>query len=119
MFGLNATDSCKPYFIEHSILSLPSLFIYEIGVFVKTNPSLFSRLSDVIVRNRRENNDRLCIVRSSTTLKHNSVFCTAPIIFNKIPNSIKQLPITLFKKQLKIYLTNKCYYSLIEFLNEK
>lgn len=36
MFGLDIRDSCKPYFIKHKILTLPSLFIYETAIFLNT-----------------------------------------------------------------------------------
>lgn len=115
MFGLQSTDSCKQYFIKFKILTLPSLFIYEVAVFVKANPKLFSRLADVSNRSRRDG-DKLCIVPCNTALMHKSVFCLAPVIFNKIPKSIQQLPLNKFKLQLKKFLISKCFYNLTEYL---
>lgn len=94
MFGLNTTQSCRPYFTKFKTLTLPSLFIYEVAIFVKVNPHLFSSLSDIV---------RLCIIPSNTALMHNSVFCLAPVIFNKIPKSIKQLTVTKFISSKKIF----------------
>lgn len=118
MFGLKITDSCKQYFIKYNILCLPSLLIYEIANFVQTNPKLFKKLSDVSIRNRRDNN-KLCVIRSTTALMSKSIFCLAPIIYNKIPKPIRQMPTALFKIHLKKYLIGKCYYSISEFLNDR
>lgn len=85
MFGLQNTDSCKPFFIKFKILTLPSLFIYEVVTFVKSNPKLFSRLADISSRTRRDN-DKLCIVPCNTALMHKSIFCLAPVFITKYLN---------------------------------
>lgn len=118
MFGLKVTDSCMPYFIKYNILSLPSLYIFEVVVFVKCNPHLFPRLSDNVIRNRRDKH-RLQSLKVKTSLLGKSVFCMGPKLYNKIPNSIKECNINLFKKRLKSLLTSKCYYNVNDFLNDK
>lgn len=118
MFGLKRTDSCKPYFIKYNILNLPSLFIFEVANFIQTNSKLFKKPSDVTSRSRRDNHT-ICVNRSATALMHNNIFCLAPMIYNKIPKSIRQMPTTLFKLHLKKYLISKCYYSISDFLNDQ
>lgn len=44
-WGLLTTDSCKPMFVKHKILTLLSLYTIEVEMFVKDNPHLISRLS--------------------------------------------------------------------------
>uniref|UniRef100_A0A2A4JUV6 Reverse transcriptase domain-containing protein n=1 Tax=Heliothis virescens TaxID=7102 RepID=A0A2A4JUV6_HELVI len=117
MFGLQSIDSCKQYFIKFKILTLPSLFIFEVAIFVKCNPNLFSRPADISTRSRRDN-DKLCIVPCNTALMHKSVFCLAPVIFNKVPKSIRQLPLNKFKIKFKEFLIAKCFYNLNEYLND-
>lgn len=116
MFGLQVTDSCVPYFRKHRILTLPALYIYEIALFVRLNPNLFSYLSDTVQRNRR--NDMLRGRRAKTALMRKSIFCRAPQIYNKIKKSIRELELTGFKKQFKEFLCNKCYYNLNDYLND-
>lgn len=118
MFRLQKVDSCRPYFIKHRILSLPSLYIFELALFVRTNPQNFPRLSDAVSRNRRDNH-RLLSQASKTSLLQKSIFCMGPKIYNKIPKSFKDLNINSFKKQLKSFLTDKCYYKVNDFLNDK
>lgn len=117
MFGIKSTDSCRPLFAQHRILTLPSLYIFEVALFVRNNLHLFPRLSEHLVRHRRNNN--LCIHPSRTTLLHKSIVCMAPKMYNKIPKSIKELNLNLFKTKLKKFLNNKCYYNINDFLNDK
>ena len=118
MFKLKTTDSCRSYFINSKIMTLPCLYIFEAAVFVKTNPKLFKKLSDTVSRNRRDR-DVLCIRESHTTLMHKSIFCMGPVIYNKIPKEIKELNAILFKRRLKDLLLRKCYYDILDFINEK
>lgn len=118
MFHIKTIESCKPLFTMHRILTLPSLYILEVATFVKTNPHLFPHLSETVTRNRRDE-ERLRLFSSKTALLHKSIFCMAPIIFNKIPTSYKQLNSHLFKKKLKLLLIDKCYYNVQDFLSDK
>lgn len=106
-----------PFFKNNKILTLPSLYIFEIAMFVKSNINKFNKFSDNNNLNTR-NKNKYCRVKSNTTLMHNSVFCMAPKIYNKIPESIKGIEILCFKKKLKSFLVERCYYSITEFLND-
>lgn len=118
MFGIQSTESCKPLFTKHKILTLPSLYILEIALFVRNNPHLFPRISDIIIRNRRDNS-KIRVQPAKTALLYKSVVCRAPIIYNNIPNYVKKLNTDQFKKTLKKILTEKAYYNVNEFLNDK
>lgn len=117
MFRLLTTDSCKSYFIERKILTLPSLYILETVMFIKFNPHLFQRLSDAVPRNRRDN-FKLCVHGAKTTLMRKSIFCMAPTIFNKLPKTWKSLNMSALKSKLKSFLTERAYYSIAEFMEE-
>ncbi|KAG6449101.1 hypothetical protein O3G_MSEX005876 [Manduca sexta] len=117
MFRLKVNDSCKPYFKQYKILTLPCIYILEIAVFVKSNPGRFKRLADTVPRNRRDNS-RLRLHSAKTALTSNSVVCMAPVIYNKLPKALKDLNISIFKKQLRNFLVDKVYYNLTEFLLE-
>lgn len=118
MFNLKTTDSCQPYFRKHKILTLPCIYILEIAVFVKSNPQKFTRINDVVPRNRRDNS-RLCLRSANTTLMRKSVCCMAPEIYNKLPKTLKDLNLALFKKKLRNFLVDKAFYSVSDYLLEK
>ena len=118
MFKLNTTDSCKPYFVRYKLLTLTSLYILETVMFVRNNCNLFSRMADKYPRNRRDQN-QLCLHESKTALMRKSVFCMAPIIYNKLPKSWRELNNVQLKKRLKSFLTGKAYYNINEFLTEQ
>lgn len=113
MCKLKSTDTCKPYFKELKLLTFPSMYIFEVALFVKTNPILFTKT------NRLRNPHRLQNVTSKTALLSKSVIGLAPKIYNKIPNNIKSLNVNTFKLKLKSILIEKCYYSIVEYLNDK
>lgn len=118
MFGLKTTDSCRPFFVKYGILTSISLFIFEVSVFVKTNPDLFKQVGCMHDRNLR-NRDRLCVRQTQTKLMAKSVLAMAPKIFNKLPRDIKALNTNLFKQRLNLILRQKCYYTLNDFLKDK
>lgn len=118
MFHLKMTDSCRPFFVGYNILTTPSLYIFETAVFVKQNPDLFCRLSDVIQRNRRDQS-KVCVRNSTTTLMRKSIFCMAPFVYNKLPITLRELPTSLFQRKLRTILSDKCYYTINQFMTDK
>lgn len=115
MFGLGRTDTCKGVFKQWKILTLASLYIYEVGNFVRTNLDRFDMYP---VGTRREG-----ILRHpscKTALFRKSVFGMAPTIYNKIPLSIRsEGNLMAFKNRLNKLLEEKVYYTIDEFLNDK
>lgn len=119
MFSLKPTDSCQDYFRKYKLLTLPCLYIFEVALFVKTNPILFKVQSYVSNRIRQNKNTKLCVCNANTALMHNSIFGMGPIIYNKLPIAMKELGINLFKIKLKAFLVEKCYYSVREYITDK
>lgn len=48
-------ENYRHYFKKYHIVTLPTLYIFEILMFVKTNPNLFDCLVEIIPPNRRNN----------------------------------------------------------------
>lgn len=112
--NIGRTDSCKPHFIDLKILTLPSIYIYEIVMFVILNKSLFKPLLS------KRNNKKICSQSSRTAQLSKSVFCMAPRIYNHLPKEILNCTSTAkLKLVLKQFLTNKAYYSIDEYLNDR
>lgn len=121
IFGLKVTDSCVPIFKSQKLLTFPCLYILELAIFVITNKCLFptvtsTRKRDTALRSQYQN--LLSIGVFKTSLLKKSVICMAPIIYNKIPNQIKNLPLQKFKKCFTELLVDKCYYSVQDFLDD-
>ena len=122
IFNLKVTDSCVPFFKKHKILTFPCLYILEVAIFVKTNKNLFPALNDTRMRTnamRSKYKNILCTGRYNTALFKKNIIGMAPVIFNKLPNCIKDKPLIKFKKLLSSLLTEKCYYSVTDFLNDE
>ena len=83
-------------------------------MFVKNNMYKFDRVGS----QRRA--DRLQTVGSKTALYKNSIFVMAPKLYNKLPKCIRsEENVSHFKKKLFLFLVEKTYYSIEDFLNDK
>lgn len=119
MCNLIVTDSCAPLFKSLKLLTFPSLYIFEVAVFVKSNMNLFNKMSENRNRPIRSQYKNLLIVNGSdTALVKKNIICMGPIIFNRIPDVIKKETFPLFKRKLTDLLIYKCYYSIGEFLTD-
>lgn len=114
--GINMRESCVPYFKSLNILTFPALYIFEVANFVKSNPQLFTMVSEqrrLPVRSQYQNN--IASTKHKTALLNKSILGMASKIYNKIPEHIKTQNINRFKKQLKTFLISKTYYSINDF----
>lgn len=115
ILGLRPSDTCRQAFRALGILTLASLYVLELSVYVYKHKHTFTLTQDVsgvCTRgglNLRVRAARLDIARDLPDyigLK----------IFNRLPNAIKTLPsLVLFKKHLKSFLLDHSFYSLSEF----
>ncbi|KAJ0183012.1 hypothetical protein K1T71_000988 [Dendrolimus kikuchii] len=116
IFHLKQTDTCKPFFIDFKILTFPSLYIFEIIMLIKNNPTLFENYKSA----RHINKNKICMPPHTTALYDKSVFGMAPRIYNKLPyNIMQESNIHIFKQKLFEWLTKKSYYSVQDYLNER
>lgn len=119
MCGLKTTETCAPHFKSLKLLTLPAMYIYETTLFVKTNLHLFTKISDVKKTPMRSQYlNQLCDIKCRTALMKKSFFGMASKIYNKVPDSIRTLPLSKFKKALSSLLIEKCYYTVPDFLND-
>jgi hypothetical protein len=107
--------SCKSYFVKLKLLTVHSIYIYEVCVFVKQHPDMFTTKRDITRFNTRYP-DRLVLPNMNTVMRSKSCYSMCIKIFNRLPDELKKLPITTFKKKLFSFLVEKCYYSLNDFL---
>lgn len=117
--GLKPDDSCRPIFKKLGLLPLPSLYIYEICMFVMKNKQLFKTANDVNPRNRRDPY-KLVLNDLPRLSKYNSnCLAMCVCIYNKIPRHFKALNTKLFKIKFHKWLLECSFYSLKEFIDKK
>lgn len=111
---LKTTDTCKPHFRDLNILTVPSLYIYEVLMFVKNNMHLFSHVES------QRRSDKLQTIATKTAFAHKSVYAMAPKLYNKLPCDIRNSKNNNeFKNKLFKLLNDKVYYSVKEYLDDK
>lgn len=117
MLHLKRTESCKEHFKQLGILPLPCLYVYNLLVFAKKNPELFTRNVDVSEGMNTRGGDLLRIPIHTTELFHRSVIYRCIKASNRIPSVIREMQSLLkYKHSVKQYLLNSCFYSFQEFL---
>ncbi len=116
-------DSCKPLFIELGILPLPCLFIYESVIFVKNDllngGNIFSCNIDIYNYNTRRRN-HVHQVSVSTAQYKKSTYNTCTLLYNALPDDIKQLKsVHKFKLKVKSFLLQNCFYTIRDYTDRE
>lgn len=117
MFGLHPRDSCKPFFIEHKILTAPCIYMYKCLVYVNENIRDSAKLKNFHGYGTR-NAETLSVPRHNTTKFETSPRYQGIKLFNRLPDTIKTLNRVGFRKAIKALLLKNCYYSVKDFLND-
>lgn len=116
IYGINQMESCRPYFIDNRILTFPSLYIYEVCIFVKNNPDLFPVKKSTTQAIRTKYMYDIIRTNHKSALFSKSIICMSIKIFNKLPTDLKKLPSLPFKNKLFDWLVKQCFYSINDFL---
>ena len=112
---LQYRDDCSDSFSRLRILTFPCLYILECVLFVQKNLNRFTLHEHVHgYHTRGRNNLKPDFCRLSKSQK--SVNCTSIKFYNKLPISIRKLPIQKFKAAVKRFLLDRAFYSYEEFL---
>lgn len=110
--GVLPRTHCKPLFIQHSILTLPSLYILNSVLEIRGKLHAYNLNSDFHTYNTRS----ASLIRPKQfrleVSKSNNL---DPNMYNSIPENIKNLPDNRFKAYIKNALTRKAYYTVSEF----
>ena len=109
-------ESCKPIFKEHKILPLPSLYVYEILLYVRKQKHLFIQNNEFHNHNTRQKED-LHVLHHSTALYKNGVLNSGIRLYNNLPKTLKELKTFVgFKRKVKEFLELHCFYSVEEYM---
>lgn len=113
--GIPKSHSCREYFKKFNILTVPSLFLYEICLFV-FNCDKFKKNCDIHNLNTR-NSSNLHTNICKSKLAFRSPQNIGPLVFNKLPNNIKNCKsLKQFKHMLKTFLIERTFYRVEEYL---
>jgi exonuclease III len=114
--GIRRTDSCRPHFRRLNLLTFPCIYILQVLTFFKQNQSIFQHLVPQSKYNIRQT-FKLNIPPHNTSFFKHHTFYSATILFNALPLALKQESnFILFKRKLKSYLLENCFYSISEYL---
>lgn len=115
--GVPPDESCRALFKNLDLLTLPSLYIYEVSKFVNENKDLFKIKSDLSLRPQR-NANRLVYEEVPNSSKYGKSCLTMCVkIYNTIPCEFKSLSKHLFKKKLYQWLCDKNFYDIKDLFN--
>lgn len=116
--NIKQTDSCKPYFRDLKILTLPGMYILESCKFVKAHPEFYSTIGDLPRRYESRSKNNLLQATSNLALHKNGPYSMSIKIYNKLPDHIKNEPNNnKCVNTLKKFLVANAYYTVNEYLN--
>ena len=115
IFKKNKLHSCKLLFNKLDILTLPSLYIFEMLMYVKLNPSLFVNEihHDYHTRKKQLFNSQ----QHNTALFEKGVLYMGKKLMNKIPESVLKSNVNIFKIRIKNMLLKNMFYLLKDFMD--
>ena len=116
LFGLTFRESCRDYFRQHSILTLPGIYnILKAVMYIKQNIDDFPR-HDQPYNTRHQG---LPLTQHRTTLFQKSPHFDFVKLYNKLPEAVSSISNhNAFKKKVKSILIRGCYYSQQEYLDD-
>ena len=113
--GLSRGESCRDHFKKLSILTVFSVYIYEICCFVFKHKYLFQR-NQINHEHSTRFRNTLIPDQHATAFYQKGPMYNGCKFFNFLPNTIKQSGnINSFKRNIKKFLIEKNCYSLEEF----
>lgn len=117
--GIGKTDSCVPYFKRLKLLTVPSIFIYEICIFVFRNRETF--LTNNFNHEYDTRNQNQFLTKKNRLSKSKLfVLNLGPKMYNELNQEITGcVTLSMFKRKLKEFLIEKCYYNFNTFLEER
>nr|CAI5850542.1 unnamed protein product [Callosobruchus analis] len=114
--GVSQRTSCRELFKNFRILTLPSIAILELATIIYKNQSTLLCNSDYH-RYETRGNHNLVVPLQKYRIGRQSPTYLGIKIFNKLDINIKaSRNVATFRRKLKDLLTEKCYYTIEEFL---
>nr|CAI5820161.1 unnamed protein product [Callosobruchus analis] len=116
MYQLGYRDSCVGTFTNMGILTLPSVYILDCLMYVKRNISNYSKNLDFHSYQTRYRNN-IVIPYSRVQRARDGHNFYGIKFYNLLPELVKSLSTEHFKRKLKVYLKQKAFYSICDFID--
>lgn len=108
-------EHCKQWFRHLNILTLPSTYIYVTCLRIHSLVPSLRTHADIHAYNTRGCDLLLVPFSRTNTAGKNKVNIG---LYNALPNIFKALPLSRFKSQVKLFLIDKAYYSIDDYLKD-
>ena len=112
MCGLNCREHCRPYFIEHRIMTLPCTYILHCVNEIHNHISEYTFQNQIHSHNTRSAHEIRTTKFRLQKSKKNSLDVS---LYNKLPLSIRNSNTNYFKNYMKQFLLSNAFYSVKEF----
>jgi len=116
--GADFKSPCRPLFKKLNILTFPSLYIYNNLIHTHENLHEFA-LNKSIHNYKTRNSNQLKIIQCKYSRTQRNFKYTNIKLYNKLPNTIRCLPLKQFKNNIRTFLINECFYKIEEFYKAK
>uniref|UniRef100_A0A1B6M6W0 Alkylated DNA repair protein AlkB homologue 8 N-terminal domain-containing protein n=1 Tax=Graphocephala atropunctata TaxID=36148 RepID=A0A1B6M6W0_9HEMI len=114
---LNPLDSCRAAFLELKILTVVSLYIYEVICFAMSHN--LTRLGETHPYNTRNANNFALPIHHLALSEEKPSYMRSKL-YNLLPNHLKAITdVRHFKKEARQWLLERTFYTIEEFLNWK
>ena len=118
IYKLGSRHSLRELFKEIGILTVASQFILANILYIRQNIHHYTKKSDVHSINTR-NKHKLCVPIHRLHKVHGTFKGLGIRFYNKLPQSLLELPFDKFKVQVKSILSKKAYYTVNDYINDK
>lgn len=116
IYNMKSDDTLRPIFKGKKYLTLTGIYILELCLFVKNNPHLYPRKSEMRTRKTHmRGHDDLHLPTVKTRIFEKSTLVSSIRVFNHLPKYIQSLYGNEFKTTLKKWLIDCVFYDLNEF----
>ena len=116
--NVDSRTHCRPLFKKLGILTIPSIYILELVLYIKNNIADFAKNNYVHSYNTRCQNSLRIPAHHSATFENSPSYIGIKL-YNKLPSFLQNiLNCKKFKKDVINYLKLECFYSVEEYLNK-
>lgn len=113
--GVSRASTCRSFFKKFRVLTVPSLYIFEVLMFVRNNFAKFSQNKQFHDYSTRRRSDLIYPIHSLTAVESN-VYYVGVKLYNGLPLTIREISEPqLFKSKLWNFLVDRVFYSLEEY----